>query len=127
MARHLKSGEDNKFFKVDRIGLTVAYREVGNQIQFGVSWRSDKDHKDSVKGRLVAMSRLEKWPLIIDNVQPGKERNQIMMRLADEFKGHWAYEGADTKNGLNISHSTRRKWNEFVNDPDSFIFKLINA
>lgn len=127
MSRCLKSNENYKFFKVDKVGLTVAYQEVGNQIHFGISWRSDKDRKDSVKGRAVALSRLEKWPLIIDNTEPGKERNQIMKNLANEYKVHYNYTGLDNKNGLNISNSTRRIWNEFVNDPNSFLFKLVNV
>lgn len=127
MSRCLKSNENYKFFKVDKVGLTVVYQEVGNQIHFGISWRSDKDRKDSIKGRAVALSRLEKWPLIIKNTEPGKERNQIMKNLANEYKVHYSYAGPDNKNGLNISNSTRRIWNEFVNDPNSFLFKLVNA
>lgn len=127
MLRRLKSSEYMRFFKVDKVGLTVAYQEVGDQIQFGVSWRSDKDRKDAAKGRLVAASRLQKWPIIIDNYEPGKERNQIMMALAEEFKVHYASNVESHKNGLDISHSTRRKWKEFANDPNSFLFKLTHT
>lgn len=124
MRNSMKSGETCEFFKVSKAGLTVAYRKVGDQIFYGVSWRNDKDEVHSEKGRMIAMSRLNHHPMIVDNDEPGKERNQILRKIdANICKGA---RSGEKKQGMRLNPAAIERWNNLRNDTENFLYKLLN-